>query len=61
VGHAVFYVDGMNAYHGFRSRYGQEFPWLDWFALAQQIRQADTILAVRYFTTIVAGEPDAAQ
>jgi uncharacterized LabA/DUF88 family protein len=61
VGQAVFYVDGMNAYHGFRSKYGREFLWLDWFALAQQIRQADTILAVRYFTTIVAGEPDAAR
>jgi len=32
VGHAVFYVDGMNAYHGFRSKYGREFLWLDWFA-----------------------------
>ncbi|MCP3799354.1 NYN domain-containing protein [Allokutzneria sp. A3M-2-11 16] len=61
MGRAVFYVDGMNAYHGIRSKYGREFLWLDWFALAQQIRVPDEILTVRYFTTIVAGEPDAAR
>ncbi|TCO58731.1 NYN domain-containing protein [Actinocrispum wychmicini] len=60
MGRAVFYVDGMNAYHGFRSKYGREFLWLDWAALAQQLRQPDEVLVVRYFTTIVAGEPDAA-
>ncbi|GAA3998325.1 hypothetical protein GCM10022247_18120 [Allokutzneria multivorans] len=61
MGRAVLYVDGMNAYHGIRSKYGREFLWLDWFALARQIRAQDEILAVRYFTTIVAGEPDAAR
>lgn len=61
MGRAVFYVDGMNAYHGFRNKYDRKYLWLDWGALAQQLRQPDEVLAVRYFTTIVAGEPDAAR
>lgn len=35
--------------------------WLDLFAFAAQLRRPDTIIRVRYFTTIVAGEPEAAR
>lgn len=58
---AVIYVDGMNLYHGLKAKYGRKYLWLDLYALASQLRQPDTIMKVRYFTTIVAGEPDAAR
>lgn len=61
MGQAVVYVDGMNLYFGLRNKYARRFLWLDLYALAQQLRQPDTILKVRYFTTIVAGEPAAAR
>jgi hypothetical protein len=54
VSRAVFYVDGMNTYHGFRSKYGREFLRLDWFALAPTDPPPRHRLTVRYFTTIVA-------
>ncbi|HEX9339003.1 MAG TPA: NYN domain-containing protein [Pseudonocardiaceae bacterium] len=61
MGQAVIYVDGWNLYHGIKSRYGRTYLWLDLDSLAARMRQPDTILKVRYFTTIVAGEPDAAR
>src|SRR5882757_5537530 len=61
VGQAVIYVDGWNLYHGIKSRYGRTYLWLDLYGLATRMRQPDSILMVRYFTTIVAGEPDAAR
>jgi hypothetical protein len=55
-------VDGVNLYHGVKSKYGRQFLWMDLYALGQQIfRAEDNVLAIRYFTTIVAGEPDAAR
>lgn len=61
VGNAVVYVDGMNLYHGLKAKYGRKYLWLDLHALAAQLRQPDTVVKVRYFTTIVAGEPEAAR
>jgi len=61
VGKAVVYVDGMNLYHGIKAKHGRKYLWLDLYALASQLRQPDEIVKVRYFTTIVAGEPDAAR
>ena len=61
MGQAVIYVDGWNLYHGIKSRYGRTYLWLDLYGLAARMRQPDSILKVRYFTTIVAGEPDAAR
>jgi len=61
VGQAVVYVDGMNLYHGIKAKYGRKYLWLDLFAFAAQLRRPDTIRRVRYFTTIVAGEPEAAR
>jgi hypothetical protein len=58
---AVIYVDGMNLYHGLKAKYGRKYLWLDLYALAGQLRRPDTIVKVRYFTTIVAGEPEAAR
>lgn len=58
---AVVYVDGHNLYHGLRRRFGRKYLWLDLSALAQQMRQDDYILTVRYYTAIVKGEPDAAR
>ncbi|MDX6242008.1 MAG: hypothetical protein QOG10_6879 [Kribbellaceae bacterium] len=58
---AVFYVDGFNLYHGLRAKHGRRYHWLDLQALAQLMRQHDEVLAVRYFTAIVKGEPDAAR
>jgi len=57
----VVYVDGMNLYHGLKAKYGRKFLWLDLYALAAQLRRPDTVIRVRYFTTIVAGEPEAAR
>jgi NYN domain len=61
VGQAVVYVDGMNLYHGIKAKYGRKYLWLDLFAFAAQLRRPDPIIRVRYFTTIVAGEPEAAR
>jgi uncharacterized LabA/DUF88 family protein len=61
VGKVVVYVDGMNLYHGLRAKYGRKYLWLDLYALASELRQPDTVIKVRYFTTIVAGEPEAAR
>ena len=61
MGQAVVYIDGMNLYHGIKAKYGRKYLWLDLFALAAQLRRPDTIIRVWYFTTIVAGEPEAAR
>ncbi len=53
--------NGMNLYHGIKAKYGRKYLWLDLFALVAQMRQPDTIIRIRYFTTIVAGEPEAAR
>jgi uncharacterized LabA/DUF88 family protein len=56
----VVYVDGHNLYNGLHRKFGRAYHWLDLMALAQQIRQGERIVKVRYYTTIVRGEPDAA-
>lgn len=61
VGNAVVYVDGMNLYHGLRAKYGRTYLWLDLYTLGSRLRRLDSVIKVRYFTTIVAGEPDAAR
>jgi hypothetical protein len=60
VSNAVVYVDGMNLYHRLKAKHGRKYLWLDLYALASQLRRPDTV-KVRYFTTIVAGEPEAAR
>ncbi|MGW5360984.1 NYN domain-containing protein [Actinopolymorpha pittospori] len=57
----VTYVDGFNLYYGLRARYKHAYLWLDLYALSQRMRVTDDILAVRYFTAIVKGDPDGAR
>lgn len=56
----VVYVDGHNLYNGLHRKFGRAYLWLDLAMLAQQARQGEQIVRVRYYTTIVRGEPDAA-
>ena len=56
----VVYIDGHNLYNGVRRKFGRKYHWLDLFTLARRMRLDDRILKVRYYTTIVRGEPDAA-
>lgn len=56
----VAYVDGFNLYHGLKAKYGHAYLWLDLYQLVSLTRSDDTVVAVKYFTAIVKGEPDAA-
>jgi uncharacterized LabA/DUF88 family protein len=55
------YVDGFNLYYGIRSKYGHKYLWLDVVELIRQLRPADQVVSVRYFSAIVKSEPAAAQ
>lgn len=57
----VAYIDGFNLYYGLKAKYGRKYLWLDLQKLAQNLRATDDLVAVKYFTTIVAGEPEAAR
>jgi hypothetical protein len=52
---------GATLCHGLKAKHGRKYLWLDLYELASRLRQPDTIVKVRYFTTIVAGEPEAAR
>ena len=54
------YVDGFNFYYGVKSKFGHRYLWLDVVELVRQLRPADDIAVVRYFTAVVKGEPAAA-
>ncbi len=41
-------------------KYGRRYLWLDLVELVRQLRPGDQVLAVRYFTAVVKGEPAAA-
>lgn len=57
----VVYVDGFNLYYGLKAKYGRSYLWLDLAELARRMRRGDGIVAVKYFTSIVKNEPDAAR
>jgi hypothetical protein len=57
----VAYVDGFNLYYGLAAKYGRKYLWLDLVELCRRLRAPDNVLCVRYFTSIVRGEPDAAR
>lgn len=61
MGNAVAYIDGLNLYHGMHSKFGRRYLWLDPLSLTQRMRQDDHIVKVRFYTTLVRGEPDAAR
>lgn len=54
------YVDGFNLYYGVKAKYGRRYLWLDLIKLVGALRPHDDIVAVRYFTAVVKGEPAAA-
>ncbi len=54
------YIDGFNVYFGIKSKFGHKYLWLDLVELVRQVRPCDDIIAVRYFTAVVKGEPAAA-
>ncbi|MER5640141.1 NYN domain-containing protein [Kitasatospora sp. NPDC002227] len=56
----IAYVDGFNLYYGMRAKYGRRYYWLDLPELVRNLRPADQLVAVRYFTTVVRAEPAAA-
>lgn len=50
----IAYVDGYNLYHGLRAKRWHRFYWLNISSLAQNLLKPDqTLLATKYFTTIV--------
>jgi uncharacterized LabA/DUF88 family protein len=55
------YVDGFNLYYGMKSKYGRKHLWLDVVEMIRQLRPADQVVVVRYFSAIVKNEPAAAQ
>jgi uncharacterized LabA/DUF88 family protein len=54
------YIDGFNLYYGMKRKYDRRYLWLDVPGLVRRLRPNDDIVTVRYFTTIVRGEPAAA-
>lgn len=56
----VLYVDGFNLYHGLRAESHCEHLWIDVVALAGLLRPRSEVVAVRYFTAPVLGDPEAA-
>jgi hypothetical protein len=49
----IVYVDGFNLYYG--AVRGTPYKWLDLERFFRMIRQADDIVAIRYFTAMVTG------
>lgn len=54
----IIYVDGFNLYHG--ALKGTVHKWLDLQHLFELVRPVDEIIAIRYFTALIAG-PTASQ
>jgi uncharacterized LabA/DUF88 family protein len=54
------YIDGFNLYNGLRSKHGRKYLWLDLEAVATRLLKSDQqLVAVRYFTASVRGDPAA--
>ena len=48
------YIDGLNLYHGLRSREWKKYYWLDLVGLTQRLLKQQQILeAVHYFTSTI--------
>jgi uncharacterized LabA/DUF88 family protein len=56
----IAYVDGFNLYNGLHDRFGRRYHWLDLEALVTRLRPHDTLLGIRYFTSFVRDDPQAA-
>jgi len=58
----IVYIDGFNLYFGLRSKGWKRYYWLDLCALAAELLSStQTLVAVRYFTSRVAGPADKQQ
>jgi uncharacterized LabA/DUF88 family protein len=56
------YVDGFNLYNGLKEKYGRKYLWLDLQALtAALLLPGQELVAVRYFSARVRGEPGGAR
>jgi uncharacterized LabA/DUF88 family protein len=51
------YIDGFNLYYGMKRKYDRRYLWLDVVGLVRRLRPEDEVVTVKYFTTIVRGEP----
>ncbi|MEU4396103.1 NYN domain-containing protein [Kribbella sp. NPDC023855] len=60
MGTVAAYIDGFNLYYSMKNKYGRKYLWLDLVKLTGHLRPEDQVVQVRYFTTIVRGEPEAA-
>jgi len=50
----IAYIDGYNLYHGLRDKRWKRFYWLNLPSLARQLLKPDqTLVATKYFTTVV--------
>lgn len=54
------YIDGFNLYYGMKTKFARRYLWLDVVALIRRLRPDDEVVAVRYYTTVVRSEPEAA-
>ena len=55
----AFYIDGFNLYHGLIDKGWRRYLWLDLRRLGENLlRENQTLVAVRYFTSRVNPEPD---
>lgn len=55
----IAYVDGFNLYHGIHDSAGCRWLWLDLVKLTESLRPRSRVVAVRYFTAPVLGDPGA--
>lgn len=59
---AICYVDGLNLYYGLKHREWRNYLWLDIPRLARSILASiaanDTLVATKYFTAPMLGDPD---
>ena len=55
----IAYIDGFNLYFGLRSKGWRRFYWLNVQEMARQVLKPDqTLVATKYFTSIVKQPPD---
>src|SRR5918999_4283879 len=52
----IVYFDGFNLYYG--ALKGTAYKWLDLAALWRRLLPNDEVVAIRYFTALVAARPD---
>ncbi|GGF15540.1 hypothetical protein GCM10011399_06670 [Subtercola lobariae] len=56
---AIAYVDGFNLYNGIHDAFQHRYLWLDLVKLLENLRPANDLVTVKYFTSTLLDEPDA--